>query len=117
MNYWIKILEKDTKYVSLQGTYRSYIKKYVHLLIKDSYRLIPMKLSDIPETCGFTDDAQKEIMYYDMFNYKTIDNIRKITRRQIIEYIEDFNLQSQIPEEELTEKHNSFSRLSKIGNV
>ena len=112
----LKILEKDSRYVSLQGTYRSYTKKYVHLLIKDSYRLIPMKLSDIPETCGFSDDAQKEIMYYDMFNYKTIDNIRKITRRQIIEYIEDFNLQSQIPEEELTEKQNSFFKNLKDWN-
>ena len=42
--------------------------KFVELLVKDSYRLIPMRLSEIPGACGFKDEAQKEVMYYEMYN-------------------------------------------------
>lgn len=76
----LKIVEKDSRYVSLQGVYCSWNvnKKFVNLLVKDSYRLIPMKLSEIPEACGFKDQAMKEVMYYNMYNHNTIDNITKM---------------------------------------
>ena len=71
----LQILEKDSRYVSMKGMYMNSSRKFVELLVKDSYRLIPMRLSEIPGACGFKDEAQKEVMYYAMYNYNTMDSI------------------------------------------
>ena len=76
-------------------------KKFVKLLIKDSYRLIPMKLADIPKNLDFKEMAQKEVMYYDMYNHNTMGHITKMSRREIKEYIVEFNENSKDTTEEL----------------
>ena len=76
----LQILEKDNKYVSVKGTFcywKGDAKKYINVLVKDSYRLIPMKLADIPKSLGFKDKAVKEVMYYNMFNHNTMGHITK----------------------------------------
>ena len=83
-------------------------KKYVKLLIKDSYRLIPMKLEDIPKNLDFKDMAQKEIMYYDMYNHNTMGRITKMGQKEIQEYITKFNENSQDTTQELKEMENAF---------
>jgi len=90
----LQILEKDNKYVSMKGDYcywKNGPKKYVKLLIKDSYRLIPMRLASIPKDLDFKEKAQKEIMYYNMYSYKTMDHIKQMTEQELMEYIKEFN--------------------------
>ena len=82
----LQILEKDNNYVSMQGAYcywKGGAKKYINVLVKDSYRLIPMRLADIPESLGFKDKAVKEVMYYNMFNYKTMDHITRMSKNEL----------------------------------
>ena len=83
-------------------------KKFVKLLIKDSYRLIPMKLADIPKNLDFKDMAQKEVMYYDMYNHNTIGRITKMGRKEIEEYITKFNDNSQNTPEDLQDMADTF---------
>ena len=107
----LKILEKDNKYVCMRGEYcywKDGPKKFVKLLIKDSYRLIPMKLADIPKNLDFKDMAQKEVMYYDMFNHNTIGRITKMGRKEIEEYITKFNENSQNTPEDLQDMADTF---------
>ena len=78
----LRILEKDSKYVSLNGTFCNWKgpeKKYINVCVKDSYRLIPMRLADIPKSLGFKDIAEKEVMYYILFNHRTMDHITKMS--------------------------------------
>ena len=84
----LQILEKDSRYVSMKGVYMSSSRKYIELLVKDSYRLIPMRLSEIPAACGFKDEAQKEVMYYEMYNYNTMDSITKMKKADRMKYIQ-----------------------------
>ena len=104
----LQILEKDSKYVSVKGHFKSQKGYIVDLLIKDSCRLIPMKLSEIPSACGFSEEAQKEIMYYDMYNYKTIKNIRSMSKSDIMFYINDFEKNSHCSKTESEEKRKTF---------
>ena len=106
--YKLQVLEKDNKYVSVKGFYFSKNKKVVDLLIKDSYRLITMKLSDIPDACGFGEEIQKEVMYYEMYNYKTIKRITAINKKELEKYINDFNEHSNISKDKLNDKRNTF---------
>jgi len=106
----LQILEKDNRYVSLKGVYCSWnkSKKFVKVLVKDSYRLIPMKLAEIPEACGFDDTAVKEVMYYNMYNHKTIDSITKMKKKDMMTYIDEFNKQSHMTKDELKDKQKTF---------
>ena len=61
----LQILEKDSKYVSMKGAFcywKGAEKKYITVLVKDSYRLISVRLADIPKSLGFKDKAVKEVM-------------------------------------------------------
>ena len=80
----LQILEKDSRYVSMKGMYMNSRRKFVELLVKDSYRLIPMRLSEILGACGFKDEAQKEVMYYEMYNYNTMDSITKMKKTELM---------------------------------
>ena len=55
-------------------------KKSIQIMLNDSWRLIPMKLAKIPSALGFKNAAGKEVMYYDMYNWKTIEHITKMTK-------------------------------------
>ena len=50
-------------------------------MLKDSWRLIPMKLAKMPSALGFKNTAGKEVMYYDMYNWETIGHIQRMTKR------------------------------------
>ena len=89
----LTILEKDNKYVSVKGDFcywKGSEKKYINVLVKDSYRLIPMRLADIPKSLGFKDKAVKEVMYYNMYNYRTMDHITKMSKNELNKYIREF---------------------------
>jgi len=107
--FCLQILEKDSRYVSLKGSYHNRnSKKYVHLLVKDSYRLIPMRLSEIPGACCFKDQAIKEVMYYNMYNHKTIDTITKMNRKHMMKYICEYNENSHQHKINLMDKQQQF---------
>ena len=78
------------------------------VLTKDSYRLIPMALAAIPESLGFKDKASKEVMYYNMYNYKTMDIITKMKRKTITTHIKEFNDNSHQTKQELNNKEKPF---------
>ena len=113
----LQILEKNNKYVSMKGDYcywKGPVKKYIKVEVMDSYRLIPMRLADIPKSLGFKEMAQKEVMYYNMYNHKTIDHITKMTKHEMNKYSEEFNKESHNTKKELEEKRNDFmSNLNK----
>ena len=103
----LQILEKDNKYVSMKGDYcywKGTVKKFIKVEVRDSYRLIPMRLADIPESLGFKDKAQKEVMYYNMYNYKTMDHTTKLTIKEINKYVDEFNKPSHLKPNELAQK-------------
>ena len=106
----LQILEKDNKYVSMKGFYcfNKGPKKFIQIAVRDSYRIIPMSISDIPKSLGFGDEVAKEVMYYDMYNYKTIDHITKVTKKELKKYINIYNENSQIESEKLEEKKKTF---------
>ena len=107
----LKILEKDNDYVCMRGEYcywKDGPKKFVELSIKDSYRLIPMKLADIPNNLDFKDVAQKEVMYYDRYNHNTMGRITKMGQKEFEEYITKFNENSQDTPEDLQDMADTF---------
>lgn len=92
----LQILEKDNNYVSVSGYYsikKGKERRTIKILIKDSLRLIPMKLSKFPETFDMK-DIQKEVMYYSMFNDSTIKNINNLSKSVMEKYIQEFNKKS-----------------------
>ena len=85
-------------------------------MLKDSWRLIPMKLAKMPSALGFKNAAGKEIMYYDMYNYKTIEHINRMTKKELKEYIRQHDAQSLDPKSKLKEKsQHFFENLEKWG--
>ena len=65
----LQVLEKDGKYVNVKGNFCHWEShKWITLVIKDSWRIIPMSLAKMPQSLGFGDKAIKEILYYEMFN-------------------------------------------------
>ncbi len=66
-----------------------------------------MRLADIPKSLGFKEMAQKEVMYYNMYNYKTIDHISKMTKGEINKCIEEFNKPSHLTKRERKDKENN----------
>ena len=97
--------------MSLNGTFCNWKgpeKKYINVCVKDSYRLIPMRLADIPKSLGFKDKAVKEIMYYNMYNHNTMDHITKMSKNELNKYILEFNNNSHDTKKKLEEKRNDF---------
>ena len=106
----LQILEKDNKYVSMKGDYcywKGSVKKYIKVEVRDSYRLIPIRLADIPKSLGFS-GAQKEVMYYNMYNFKTIEHITNMSKNELNKYIEEFNKESHNTKQELEENEMSL---------
>ena len=50
-----------------------------------------MRLASIPKDLDFKEKAQKEIMYYNMYSYKTMDHIKQMTEQELLEYIKEFD--------------------------
>ena len=71
-----------------------------------------MRLADIPKSLGFKDKAEKEVMYYNMFNHRTMDHITKMSKNELKKYIREFEDNSQDTAAELKDKRNTF-----IGNL
>jgi hypothetical protein len=88
----LQVLEKDGKYVNVKGNFCHWERrKWITLVIKDSWRIIPMSLAKMPQSLGFGDQAMKEILYYEMFNYQTIDHIKNMTKEEMEGYINKFD--------------------------
>jgi hypothetical protein len=86
---WYKLLEKDGLNISVEGGCKNGYNK-LNLLIKDSWRLIPDKLSKFNDIFGLKIN-NKEVMYYDMYNHNTIDHIESMTKKEMDPYIKTFN--------------------------
>ena len=67
-----------------------------------------MRLADIPKSLGFKDKAVKEVMYYNMFNHRTMDHITKMSKNELNKYIREFENNSHNTKAELGEKRNMF---------
>ena len=122
----LQILEKDNKYVSMKGYCCSKKpwdksgkpKKFIKVMLKDSWRLIPMKLAKMPSALGFKNTAGKEVMYYDMYNWETIGHITRMTKQEMKTYIKKHDEQSLDSKEKLQEKSEQFFKnLAKWGCV
>ena len=91
-------------------------KKYITVLVKDSYRLIPMRLADIPKSLGLEDQAVKEVMYYHMYNHNTMGHITKMSKNELNKYILEFNHKSHDTKKQLEDKRNAFMKKTrKVG--
>ena len=67
------------------------LKNGFRFVVKDSWRIIPMSLAKMPQSLGFGDKAIKEILYYEMFHYQTIDHIKNMTKDGMEFYINKFD--------------------------
>tara|TARA_X000000368_G_C23041664_1_gene717219 strand:- start:964 stop:2664 length:1701 start_codon:yes stop_codon:yes gene_type:complete len=67
-----------------------------------------MRLAEIPKACGFDNEAQKEVMYYEMYNHKTIDTIQKMKKFDLMRYIQDYERYSHASKTELQDKQKAF---------
>lgn len=83
----MNILEKDNKYVSVKGVYISRVFGKIKVLIKDSWRILPMKLSDFGSAFKLA-DKEKECMYYSVYNEYTIEHIKSMSREDIQYYLD-----------------------------
>ena len=79
-------------------------KKFIKVMLRDSWRLIPMKLAKMPSALGFKNTAGKEVMYYDMYNWETIGHIYRTTKQELMTYIKKHDCQSLDPKSKLKEK-------------
>ena len=77
-------------------------------MLKDSWRLIPMKLAKMPSALGIKNTAGKEVMYYDMYNWETIGHIHKMTKKEMMTYIKKHDSHSLDPASKLKEKSQQF---------
>lgn len=77
-----------------------------HFLFKDSYRLMPMKLSKLPESLGIT-GIKKEVMFYDVYNQDTIRNIDQLSKTTIDKYLNNYK-QNALDKKEADSKITEF---------
>ena len=105
----LQILEKDSRCVLMKGVYMSSNKQFVELLVKDS--------SEIPGACGFKDEAQQEVMYYDMYNYNTMDSITKMKKTELMKYIQEYDRHCQSTLEELKTRNTHSFKTWRSGTV
>lgn len=84
-----ELLEKDGLNVSVNA-YKSFNSKHLKFLLKDSWRIIPDKVSKF-ETIFQLDKCEKECMYYEMYNSKTINHIAGMSKEELDSYILDFD--------------------------
>ena len=69
----VKPIVKGGRFLQIKATYYNPIsKKKIKLVIKDSYKLIPMPLRDFGKC--FNLDCHKEVMPYSVYTY---ENVRK----------------------------------------
>lgn len=100
---------KDGRYVFLKGLIcRKGLK--VCIIVKDSYRLIAEPLAKFGKI--FKLDTEKEVMYYDMYNVKTITRPHgkngKLNYSEVQNYIDKFNAVSLITDGEKKERQAKF---------
>ena len=67
-----------------------------------------MRLAEIPKALGFKDKAEKEVMYYNMYNDRTMDHITKMSKNELNKYIREFENNSQNTVAELQDTKNTF---------
>ena len=71
----------------------------------------------MPAALGYQNEAVKEIMYYEMFNHKTIGHIQRMTFAEVQSYITDFESKSLKSREELDADANQLSEIWRSGAV
>ncbi len=101
----LEILEKDGKIITATGMYYNARKK-IKIQFKDSLRLIPMGLAKFAET--FKLESQKEVMYYSMYNPKTMPIITSVPVQVINDYIQEYDNNSLTPPTKLEERRRTF---------
>ena len=67
-----------------------------------------MRLADIPKSLGFKEMAQKEVMYYNMYNHRTMDHITKMSKNELNKNNREFNNNSHDTKKQLEDKRNDF---------
>ena len=84
-NRRISICEKDGKYVTITVS----LGKDCSLKLIDSYRLIPERLANFPKMFGLT--AEKECIFYNMFDENFLQKGRLHTKKELDEKIKEWN--------------------------
>ena len=85
--------------------YRTRNKREFHMLFKDSCRIIPSSLAKIPKMLGIP--AEKEVMFHELFNYKTIDHVDKMFLSEIEDIIQTVKDRANDPDE-IQKKYEEF---------
>jgi hypothetical protein len=95
MNYLYNCSEitNGMNFITFKGDYKFNSELYedyktIEIIIKDSYKIIPTKLSKFPDMFFDTDETVKEIMPYDFYN-KTNLNIKYHKLEDFIKKVED----------------------------
>lgn len=112
----LKVSEKDNKYVSVKGKYKTSIGNIINVLIKDSLRILPMKLSEFGSAFDL-EDCEKECMYYSIYNEDTISHIRKMPRDEIQYYINLENNKTLNQESAADKEKLWWNNISKYQNI
>lgn len=99
----IKLIENGNKLVTCSAKFKNKQGKTIDLIVKDSYKLITMPLRKFPE-CFFNEKSiEKEVMPYELYNYKTVNErycsikkalkfIKKRDHEQFLKNIKRWNL-------------------------
>ena len=63
---------KSNRFLQVKATYYNLkAKKKMHIIVKDSYKLIPMPLRDVGKC--FKLDVNKEVMPYGVYTYENVE--------------------------------------------
>ena len=98
-------IDKNNKFIYIKGEFNRYNNpdQIINITIKDSYRLIPMALSEFGEC--FKLDVEKEIMPYDLYTEENLnreyvpikDAIGVITRSIKLKFYKKNKDEEEIP--------------------
>ncbi len=104
--YNIKPLINGGRFVSCGAKFFCEQKQSLTINFKDSYRIIPKKLSDIPKMLDIR-DVKKEVMFHDLFHESNMENITNLDK-SIVDLVLDNYKSKSLNEGEVQEAIEEF---------
>lgn len=88
----------------------------VYILFKDSCRIIPERLSKIPKMLGI-EGIDKEVMYYEVYNHKTMGRIDRLRKTEIKKYVDQFSANALNKDEAKAKEKDWWKKIIKYRRV
>lgn len=82
-------LINNGRIVGMKATFK-HRASLLHLSFKDSYRIMPKRAADLPSMLGIP-DIQKEVIYYELYNSKTIDKLDSVPISYVKRIIKEYH--------------------------